>query len=280
MKKKIFTAILCCMTLWSGISAQETVSAFKHVSVGVEVGTAGAGLEIATSLSSNFALRGGISKFPYNYKTAFNGTVNENILNRIDSEIGANPAIATALSQKGLPTNARSISTTVDVTGSINLFNGKLLLDYYPWAKSSFHLTGGLYIGAGEIIKLKGRMDEAVAVLEVLKDNGVDLLGEPYIKNDNKGYQLTGRDIMDVRGAIKTNSIKPYFGLGFGRAVPKKRIGLSVEIGALYHGTPKITSENQNVQKLIDDELSDVAEIIKDIPIYPVLSLKLNIRLF
>ena len=281
MKKKFFTVFLCCMTVWSGISAQESVSAFKNLAVGLEfLSTTGLGLELATPLSPNFALRGGISILPFSYHTTPESSVDQSILEKIDNAINTYPNIVSDLNRKGLPTRAADISSDINATASLNLINGKILFDYYPWAKYSFHFTGGLYIGASEILKVKGRMDEAVDVLNVLKDNGVDYFNEPYLLDKEKDYQLTGKDVMDIRGQLKTNSVKPYFGLGFGRAVPKSRVSVSFELGAFYHGTPKITSESQNIQKLIDNELSDVSEILKDIPIYPVISLKLNIKLF
>ena len=276
MKKKIYTVLLCGIVAWSGISAQETVKAFEHLSMGLEVSTTGIGLELATPLSSNFALRGGFSLLPFSYDATFGTNVSESLKNKIDNAVTSHPDIEADLIQQGLPTRARDINTDVDATASLNFFNGKFLIDYYPAAKHSFHITAGLYIGKSNLIKLEGKMQEAVDVLNVLKNHGVNYFDEPFFSD----YQVQGKDLLDIKGAISVNSVKPYLGLGFGRVAPKGRVGVNFEIGAFYQGTPKLTSENSNIQKLLDDELTDISDVFNKLSIYPVISLKLNFRIF
>jgi len=282
MKKKFFATVLCCVTACSMISAQENVSAFSHLSVGLELfSTTGFGLELATPLSPHFAFRGGISLLPISYSTSFeivsiDGGLKENINNAINSD----PEIASILTQNGLPTRAEDINTNFNTTATLGLVNGKILVDYYPWAKSSFHLTAGVYIGATQLIKMKGRMDQAVDVLNVLKDNGHNFFEDVYYDDNENGYHLTGNDVSNINGAITINAIKPYFGLGIGRAVPKSRVGICFEIGAFYQNTPKLTSDNHNIQQYIDNQLSGISDVLNKLPVYPVVSLKLNFRVF
>jgi hypothetical protein len=69
--------------------------------------------------------------------------------------------------------------------------------------------------------------------------------------------------------------------LGFGRAVPKNRIGVQFDLGALFHGTPKLTSGNSEVQKLLDAEINgNIVNIMEKVKIYPVMSLKITYRIF
>jgi len=279
MRKKIFISLLCCTTLWSGITAQETTSAFNHLAIDVELlSTTGFGMELGTPLSPNFTVRGGFSLLPFSYNAAFDGMVDHSILVKIDGAINIDPAIRSALAQRGLPTRAVDVSKDMNVGVSLINPAGKILVDYYPLSKYTFHITAGVYLGSSRMVKFKGRMDEAVDVLNVLKDNGYNYFDDIYVIDEN--YQLSGREVMDIRGAVKVNVMKPYFGLGFGRAVPEKRVGVNFDIGIVYHGTPKITSENPNIQKLIDNELSGVVDEIKKIPVYPIISLKLIVRLF
>ena len=286
MKKKFFTTLLGFIIAWSGVLAQKNDQSSGHLSLGVEFySTTGFGLELATPLGSNFALRGGISLFPLNFKGTIKPSITENIKNKIDGAINSSPELEAALSQLGLPTRAQDINTDINTTGSLGLTNGKILIDFYPSAEHSFHITGGLYIGPTDLLKVEGRMDRAIEVLNVLKSHGFDFFDESFVVDQQIGYQLSGYDITDFRGAVKINSVKPYLGLGFGRAVPKSRVGVSFEIGAFYQGTPKITSDNSNIQKFVDDKLNDVTGVditgaLNNSLIYPVLSLKLNLRLF
>ena len=282
MKKYIFAALLFCTTLGSGIFAQKNTSAFKNLSLNLEfMSTNGWGVEVATPLHHKFTLRGGVSLLPLSYSSTYKMTIDENIKNTFNNILNFYPDLSNELVQNGLPTNIADINSDINSTARIKLINSKLLFDYYPSAKYSFHITGGVYVGTGEPIKLRGNMnDQAIQFLNLLNDHGINYFDEPYIKNNEKGYHLTGRDIMDITGAIKVNPVKPYLGFGFGRAVPKNRVGVNFEIGALYQGAAKIISSNKNFQKIIDYELTEVSKVLSKIPIYPVLSLKLNFRVF
>jgi hypothetical protein len=53
------------------------------------------------------------------------------------------------------------------------------------------------------------------------------------------------------------------------------------DLGAMYHGTPKLTSGNSEVQKLLDAEIDgDVVSIMEKVKIYPVMTLKITCRIF
>jgi len=279
MKKKIIATLMCCMAACSIVSAQDTVKVVGHLSAGLEFfSTTGFGLELATPLSTNFALRSGISLLPYSYNTTFDIPIDAGIKGQIDNALNDYPEIASILKQNGLPARAEDISTDFNTTASLGLFNGKILLDYYPLAEYSFHFTAGVYIGATKLVKIKGKMDQAVDVLNVLKDNGFDFFKDVYYQGND--YHITGYDISDISGTVTINSVKPYLGLGFGRAVPKSRVGVTFEIGAYYQNTPKLTSDNSNIQKYIDTQLSGVTDVLNKLSIYPVVSLKLNLRIF
>lgn len=106
-------------------------------------------------------------------------------------------------------------------TLKVNLSNAKMLVDYYPFRNGIFSLTGGLYIGQSKIT-MKGHADQ--------KFNLDDIVIQP----DANGYF----DASLVLG----NSVKPYFGIGLGRTLAKKRIGFRFELGAIYQGHYKIKS--------------------------------------
>ena len=92
-------------------------------------------------------------------------------------------------------------------------------------------------------------------------------------------YNLSINDIKDINAALTINSVKPYLGIGFGRAIPNRRVGVSFDLGALFHGTPTIKSDNAKVQELIDDNLDGIAtDFLQKLKIYPVMSLKINFR--
>ena len=280
MKNRLFSVLLCGTIAFTSVSAQEDIKAFQHLGIGLELfSTTGFGLELATPLNSHFTLRGGISLFPYKFSDKFEMEGASNILNEVDQVINDNPAVKSELANIGI-TRASEINTSPEVTLSLGLVNGKILLDFYPSKRGAFHLTGGAYIGKSALLGMDVDMNQAVRVFNIMEKHGViDFLDDPFMD----GYDFTVRDLSNVNAALSIKSVKPYLGIGFGRAVPKRRVNVNFELGALFWGTPEITSKNQNIQKFIDaqmEEMGDMSDLLKKFTIYPVMSLKINFKAF
>jgi len=276
MNKVRFCFIIAlCMTMFHTVVAQNEILPFKRYSLGVEfVSTTGVGLEIATPIASKFALRAGISMFPFNYKLTRNISIADNMKSRITTAM-SNPGTNAALSQAGLPTSLDAVNKKMDLTASLGLVNGKFLVDFYPGITSSFHLTAGLYVGKEKLLDVEGKLKQMTQVLDVIEKNGTNLWSEVY--TETKDYQLMAKDLMEVNGAFVINGVKPYIGLGFGHAVPKRRVGLSFDLGAFYMGAPKAKSDNANVQNMLDYESGAFADLLKNLSWCPTMSLKINI---
>ena len=82
-----------------------------------------------------------------------------------------------------------------------------------------------------------------------------------------------------VNAYLKVNSIRPYFGLGVGRAVPKHRVGFRFELGAMYIGKPDVDSPNID-GTLNSEDLDGFNKTLSKCRFYPQLSFKLTYRLF
>ena len=96
-------------------------------------------------------------------------------------------------------------------------------------------------------------------------------------------YNLMPDDNGNANAYIKVNNIRPYVGLGFGRAVPKSRVGFQFDLGAQFWGNPKVYN-GVNGQQLTSEgakgEDGGVLKVISDISIFPVLSFRLTGRIF
>ncbi len=147
----------------------------------------------------------------------------------------------------------------VEADAKVKLMNGNMLADWFPFQKVPFHLTAGLYMG----------------------NTGIDATG-----HSNKAFEIGGTVIEpDEQGMIvaklKTNTVKPYFGLGFGRSIPRSHFGFKMEVGAMYHGTPKIeTSGTGYVGDVTGDEVNKITESLTKWKFYPMLSFQLVYRIF
>ena len=82
---------------------------------------------------------------------------------------------------------------------------------------------------------------------------------------------------------IQVNNIRPYVGLGFGRAVPKSHINCQFDIGLQFWGHPKVYDGVTGQQLIAEDtkgEDGGLLKVISDVTVFPVISLRLSGRIF
>lgn len=233
------TIYLIGFILLSSFFAQEVnaqrrdMKAFEHLAASVEVGTTGFGLQAATSLHPNLALRGGFTVLPY--KTSY--------------------------TYEGYGDNGDFFIVPMDI--KVNMFNAKLLVDFFPKRDSRFHITGGFFFGNNKILKVDGYSDY---------DEPIEI-GDIWIRPDGMGR---------VSAWIDNRAIKPYLGLGFGRTIPRKRVGFKFELGTIFQGAPKVKSNNPILNDAgFEDTDNDLNKFLSDyFKVYPYLSFQLSYRIF
>ncbi|MQN82601.1 hypothetical protein [Segatella copri] len=73
-----------------------------------------------------------------------------------------------------------------------------------------------------------------------------------------------------------------YLGLGFGRLVPKNRIGCRFELGCQFMGKLKVYQNGNeiDINKALEDAgEDDLSKFVKDLKVYPVLKFSLTGRI-
>ncbi len=224
---------------------------------GLSVGTDGIGIDIAMPASEHFGLRLGMSFLP---PIKFHTDVD------IDSD------------------DESFTTDEVEVEAKINKIDAKLLLDYYPFRKSSFHITAGAFIGPSKVIKAYNNE-------QFLKPSEWGTAG---VKIGD--YRVTSDENGSVQADVKVNAFKPYLGVGFGRAVPKRPISVSVDLGVQFWGKPGVytwTKDDwgeRSYNRLSKDDFTgddedskdarDAIDVISKVKVYPVLSVRLCGRIF
>lgn len=291
MKKVLLGTLLCAGCLCANAQETETVKPFRNLSIGVEAGTTGFGIELATKLHKNFQLRAGFTTLPISYNSTFDietgGMSSDYDRYDFDSYMTKYPALKQYLDAQGLPSSDADLDKEVDLKAKLGMTHGKILVDYYPWSrKSSFHITAGAYFGGSKLVKVDGYLpqntiDVMNAANDWLEKNGHTDRISTTVNIGDKDV-----DVNDLNGKvdayIKTNGFKPYLGIGFGRAVPRNRIGVQFDFGVMFHGKPKIASSNSDIGDALNGEAEDegFTKIMRKIVVYPVLSLKLIGRIF
>lgn len=260
--KRILLLTLVAFCVSQGINAQskklEKFGIFDHVGVGLSVGTDGIGFDLAAPLTNYVAVRAGFAAIPA-FKFNKNIHVNDN-------------------------GDAATYYNKVDIETKVKRFDAKLLFDFYPFKKGSFHLTAGAYIGDYTLATIRNTSP----ILKNPADYGTAglILGDYRITTDKNG---------NAEIKVKTNGFKPYVGLGFGRAVTKKRFTVSCDFGVQFWGRPGVYAKAKkgllgepkehrfkytDLSDEDDKDLKDAIKTIEKISVYPVLSIRLTGRLF
>ena len=80
--------------------------------------------------------------------------------------------------------------------------------------------------------------------------------------------------------------LKYYVGMGLGRCVPNKIVGLQFELGAMIYHNSVLYCQDREVGSIIDaaeglgNDAKEILEYVDKYPIYPQLTLRLSFRMF
>ena len=256
MRKSIIFLLSVLFGTTTLFAQRDGVEPFKNLSVGLNIGIlSGVGIDAGTYVSDHVGLRAG---FSYLKTPSFE--------NDFDAWVEA-----------GQHANY-NYEATVKANARVNLSTFKVLADYYPNKKWPFHVTGGFYIGASNIVIVDAYADD------------IKVDGKTYKREDIKNWYI---DLDDTRikakdgkvdAAITTWSVKPYIGIGFGNTVPmKNRVGVMGELGVMFHGKPKITSKaDPDIMTHVAeaDESDEFFDVMHKIVGIPVLNIRICGRIF
>lgn len=239
---------------------------FNHLSVGVNAGTPGVGADVAMPVCKFIQVRAGFVKMP-------------------DFNINASLDVSETQYFDASGTLQQLPEGKLKIQGKPKLANGMIMLDLLPI--SSFHITVGAYFGGGDIIEMYNREDGALSIINEANDQiaqwNAQNPGNPQkpIGLELGDYLLTPDADGNVRATLSTKKFRPYAGLGFGRAVPRKRIGFRTDIGCMFWGKPTIKCNGETISA--SDVGGDEGKIIRamsKIKIYPCISFRLCGRIF
>ena len=245
----------------SPVFPQKNFKTFGNMSLGFKISTLGYGFEAATPLSNSFILRLGVN--------LTNGLP-------IGKMIGEHNIILPDGDGKFL--DSFGYLPELMLKGDVNLTHGNLLLDFHP--AGLFHFTVGAFAGKS-IFKVEGHLVDSE------NDNQLSVLlpGKkwPFIEAGNQKIVFPdGCVSMDLQ--LGNNTFKPYFGLGFGRAVPKNsRLSFMLEVGVLYqkHYTLRQRGIVFDLTAIDEPEVIKVHNtLVKYGAFWPMLNLQLSYRIF
>ena len=279
--KKCFFVVLSM--LFASVVANAQLRAdknmFNHLSLGLNLGTGGIGFEVGTVCTPYLGLRAGFEAIP-SFTVSPKGIANIHV-NLPDD-------------YKNLPTEIKNEypaqeDMEFDGKGKVTMKNGKFLVDIFPGKNCMFHFTVGFYAGTRQVGNLIASQVEfgAEPNLEVVERCNRDI-NTPGTMVYVRGLTPIDVNMADgtplfymgnaVPAEIRVNPVKPYFGIGVGRTVPRKRVGVKGELGVMYWGTPRIYNGINNITEC--SEIRDVTKVSNKIPVYPMLKITIFGRIF
>lgn len=265
--KKLLT--LCGFAL---LSLSASAQLFEpHVGVGVGVGTTGIAIDAGITLNDYLGLRGGVDimpKFKVNKDIDLKTEDANKRLSQLTSEINElNQKLEAAGMQKVDLSQypGGNLPERLDVQGKLDNTVGHVLIDIHPF-KTSFHLTVGAYFGKDEIISVYNKEDGFLKPINAYNQaiiNANSPSADPGVKQVVNQYNLKmiGAELGDyflapnpadngnVQAYAKVKKFRPYVGLGFGRAVPKGRIGCQFDLGVQFWGKPDVICQGQKLEE-------------------------------
>ncbi len=146
----------------------------------------------------------------------------------------------------------------LNVTADTRFLEFDLSLEYLPFQTSSFKVIGGAaHFSDGKT--------NALATYDGIFEYGEIILGP--------------EEIGDLELTLDYNGFAPYLGLGFGRAVPKNKFGVSFEAGSFYLPEPKVDITATGMLAPTANQAVSLQEDIRDYRWFPFLNLRLSVRI-
>lgn len=263
--------------------------AFQSLSVGIEAGTSGVGIELALPVVTDYL----VFKAGFNAPSltmSFHESVDMEYINSEIDDVNSN------LMAIGDPTRFNHFNDAdMELRPTVNFSALKFMFEIYPFKKKSFHITAGAFYSMGDLLSASASVDESFWANYKDIRSKVNALNEKY--KDTPGYveatvgdiafsagehtyavkEKDGKGVMEAALAIP--KFRPYVGIGFGRSMPEGHFAVQFDLGAVYNSSVAIDSPNE-----VDYDPSAYVAV-EDVPLkylsfLPTVSLRLIYKIF
>ena len=209
---------------------------FNHLSIGLNTGLTGAGIDVAMPVHKIVTVRAGISGWNI-------GDIKFKAINTA-SEITSMQMVEEDAIRRA------QIVDKVELAANPNFWNFYLLGEVHPFKNQPFYFSAGLFVGSQNFVHFRNTNEGALGFLydanqKVEDYNRLYRTNYPSIGLKFGDYIFTADENGNIDVRMKTNAVKPYIGVGFGQHLAKThRVSLAVDAGLLFWGTPKFVLNN------------------------------------
>lgn len=174
-------------------------------------------------------------------------------------------------------------SATIHAEGSFDRTTFNVKANLYPFGGGTkFFIAAGLSIGGEKIAEVTGSCDELRKFSQSLPTQELKNEFRQAVSANLAGYNLQFDENYNVQGDIRCKKVRPYLGLGFGRLVPKNRLGMRLELGCQFMDKLKVYQNDTeiDINKALEDAGDDdLSKFVKDLKIYPVVKFSFTGRI-
>lgn len=237
----------------------------NHVGINVGAGTEGVSVGLAAPVTGFFELEAGVNVMP-SFKLSGD----------LDVEVNTS-------SLPQVPNVQYPPESTIHAEGSFDRTTFNVKANLYPFGGGTkFFIAAGLSIGGEKIAEVNGSCDELRKVSQNLPTQELKDQFRQAVSANLAGYNLQFDENYNVQGDIRCKKVRPYLGLGFGRLVPKNRLGMRLELGCQFMDKLKVYQNDTEVdidKALEDAGEDDLSKFVKDLKIYPVVKFSFTGRI-
>ena len=237
----------------------------NHVGINVGAGTEGISVGLAAPVTGFFELEAGVNVMP-SFKLSG------------DLDVDVNTSSLPQVPNVQYPHEA-----TIHAEGSFDRTTFNVKANLYPFGGGTkFFIAAGLSIGGEKIAEVTGSCDELRKFSQSLPTQELKNEFRQAVSANLAGYNLQFDENYNVQGDIRCKKVRPYLGLGFGRLVPKNRLGMRLELGCQFMDKLKVYQNDTEVdinKALEDAGDDDLSKFVKDLKIYPVVKFSFTGRI-
>ena len=244
MKHNIHSLIILIAMMFAATGAQaqnaDKIHAkdglFNHLSIGLNTGLTGAGIDVAMPVHKIVTVRAGISGWNI-------GKINFKAINT------ASELTSMQMVEEDAIRRAQMVDK-VELQVNPNFWNFYLLGEVHPFKNQPFYFSAGLFVGSQNFVHFRNTNEGALGFFydanqKVEDYNRLYRTNYPPIGLKFGDYIFTADENGNIDVRMKTNAVKPYIGVGFGQHLAKThRVSLAVDAGLLFWGTPKFVLNN------------------------------------
>lgn len=298
-----------------------------HLDLGLTLGTDGIAIDLAAPIGNYVQVRAGFAYMPRFEKiVTFQAQVGDTPESRY------NPDGTPILDADGKPIQTKfdkmaalmgditgyKVDEYIDMIATPTFWNGKVLVDVFPFKKKNWFFTAGLYLGPARVAKAYNTTEDMPSLMAmsmynsiydkveaeepIITYNGTGLELPPQVndkilsygrmsvpigtyKETGEQYRMVPNEEGMVKADVIANIVRPYVGFGYRTPISKDGNTLfSFNAGVLCWGDPKLVTHDGTdlVHDVVDvkGQVGTYVKIVTAAKVYPILNINFSRRIF